>query len=115
MNFRVAQQPTGRGIMLPVVTTVRQLDSNNKMVLCSVIGIDEDMEDVQKATKIRLLNSDKEFTVSNSSIAPIYKPEPSDILQHPNNTNKNIMTDIMTQGKLNDLWKTLDSDFSEDE
>ena len=114
MNLKVAQQPTGQGLILPVGTTVRYHD-NNTMRICSVIGIDQEMENNQKGTKIRVLNSEKEFTVPNHLIAPINDPEPSDILQHPEATNKEGMTDVLSQAQLNKLWKTPDSDFSNDE
>ena len=63
-------------------------------------GIDTELDDAHKRTTIRVLHSDKEFTVPNSSISPINKPEPSDILQHPGNTNNNAIANTTTQDKL---------------
>ena len=90
----MAQQPTAQQFILHIGSTVRYFANNNTKI-CQIVGIDEQTEDKQPASKIRLLNSDKEFIVPNSSIEPTTSPEPSDILQHSMKTNVDHITEVM--------------------
>ena len=60
-----------------------------------MVGIDEDTDDKKPASKTRIFNSDKEYIVPNSSIEPTSSPEPSNVLDHPKNTNVNHMVEVM--------------------
>ena len=48
-------------------------------------------------------------------VAPLYGPEPSDILNHPHNTDGTVMAEIMSQSNIKEIWETPDSDFTKDE
>ena len=113
-NRKVAQQPTAQQLTLPAESTVRYFANNNTKI-CQIVGIDEETEDKQPTSKIRVLNSDKEFIVPNASIESITSPEPSDILQHPMKTNVDHIAEVMHRDKILEIWKTPDSDFTEDE
>ena len=108
MILKVCQRPTGQGLVLPIGTTIRYHD-NDIMKVCSVIGIDEKMEGTCNSAQIRALNSDKEYTAPNSSIIPSNEPDPSDILELPEATNKEVMTETIIKSKSNKPWETQDS------
>ena len=95
----MAQQPTAQQVILPSGSTFRYFANNNTKI-CQIVGIDEETEDKQPASKIRVLNSDKEFIVPNASIESTTSPEPSDILKHPMKTNVDYITEVMHRKKI---------------
>ena len=95
----MGQQPSGQGLILPVGTTVWNFENNNTK-LYSIISINEIREDNKISSKIRVLNTEQEYLVPNTSIEPVNNPKPSDILQHPNNTSKSAMIKITNEEKM---------------
>ena len=73
------------------------------------------MKDNHIARKIIILNTGQDYLVPNTSIEPVNNPDPSDIRQHPNNTNKSAIIKIMNQKKMKKIWETLASNFIVDE
>ena len=51
----------------------------------------------------------------NASIESTTSHEPSDILQHPMETNVDHTTELLHRDKILELWKTPDSAFTADE
>ena len=105
-NRKMGQQPTGQGLTLSVGTIVWNF-ANNKTKLYSIISISEIREDNQISIKIRVLNTDQEYLVLNTSIEPVNNPKPSDNLQHSNNTNKSAMIKITNEEKMKNIWEIL--------
>ena len=89
--WKVNQQPTGQGLILPVGVTVRYFDKN-KMKLCNVIYNKATMENGYQASKVIIMNIKEEISVRHNSIIPFNDPEPSDILQYSENTNRKFIS-----------------------
>ena len=104
----------GRWINNPLGMTVR-FDHNNKMKLCEVIEKDDSTGLEEKGVKIRVLNSKENHVVPTNMVAPLYEPEPSNILNHLHGTDGTVMAKIMSQSKIEEIWETSDSNFTENE
>ena len=102
----MAQQPAAQQLILPIGSIVRYFANNNTKI-CQIIGIDEETEDNQPTSKIRVLNSDKDFILPNASIEFTTSPEPSDILQHPMKSNVSYITEVMHRDKILEIWRHL--------
>ena len=74
------------------------------MKLCAVIDTDAFLDTWEQATKIRVLNCKEEIKIPDTSIIPLNAPKPSDILQHPWNANRKVMSEIMSPDKIKELW-----------
>ena len=85
------------------------------MKLCEVIEKDDSTGLEEKGVKIRVLNSKENHVVPTHMVAPLYEPEPSDIMNHPYGTDGAVMANIMSQSKIKEIWETPDSDFTEHE
>ena len=80
-----------------------------------MISTDTSFDTEKQASKIKVLSGKEEIIVSNTSIVPVNDPEPSEILQHPQNADRKVMLDITSQHKIKELWEIPDSDFITDE
>ena len=56
--------------------------------------------DEAKASKIRILNSNTELIVPNSSTTPVSNPEPTNILDFPDTIQVYNISQVMTQDKV---------------
>ena len=61
------------------------------MKLCTVIDSETTIENRDQASKVRIMNSKEGIIVRHNYIVPVNDPELSDILQHPENTNRKLI------------------------